>query len=56
MVTLESLSWKVGKDIDKPLTYWIGSNCWKLYAICKGIDWKSMPHWDTMHFDTLFQM
>jgi hypothetical protein len=28
--------------------------CWKLYVICNGIDWKSMPHWDIMCFNTLF--
>jgi hypothetical protein len=33
MVTLESLIWKVSNDLDRPLTYWIGSKCWKLYVI-----------------------
>jgi hypothetical protein len=28
MVTLGSLIWKIGKDLDRPLTYWIGSKCW----------------------------
>jgi hypothetical protein len=56
MVTLGSLIWKVSKNLVKPLTYWIGSKCWKLYVICKGIDWNSMPHRNIMHFDTLFQM
>jgi hypothetical protein len=27
MVTLGSLIWKVSKDLNKPLTYWIGSKC-----------------------------
>ncbi len=54
ILQLGSLIWKVGKDLDRLLTYWIGSKCWELYAICKGIDWKSMPHEDIMHFDILF--
>ncbi len=56
MVTLESLIWKVGNDLDRPSTYWISSKCWKLYVIYKGIDWKSMSHQDIMCFDILFQM
>jgi hypothetical protein len=54
MVTLGSLTWKVSRHLDRPLPYWIGSKCWKLYVIC--IDWKSMQHQDIMRFDTLFQM
>jgi len=54
MVALESLMWKEGKDLNRPLPYWIGSKCWELYAICKGIDWKSIPHQNIMHFDILF--
>jgi len=50
MVTLGSLTQKVNKNLNKPLTYWIGSKCWELYIICKGIDWKSIPHQDTMHY------
>jgi hypothetical protein len=50
MVTLGSLTGKVGKDLNKPLTYWIGSKCWELYVICKGIDWKSIPHQDIKHY------
>jgi hypothetical protein len=38
MVTLESLIWKISKDLDRLLTY----------RISKGIDWKSMPHRDIM--------
>jgi hypothetical protein len=56
MVTLGSLIWKVNKNLNRPLTYWIGSKCRKLYVICKGIDWKFMPHQDIMHFDILLQM
>jgi hypothetical protein len=56
MVTLESLTWKVCKHINRPLTYQIGSKCWQLYVICEGINWKSMPHRDIMRFDTLFYM
>jgi hypothetical protein len=56
MVTLGSLTWKVGQNLDRPLPYWIGLKFWKLYVICKGIDWKSMPHQNIMCFDTLFQM
>jgi hypothetical protein len=52
MITLEWLTWKVGKDLDRPLTYWIGSKCWELYTICKGIDSKFMPHQNIMCFDT----
>jgi hypothetical protein len=54
MVTLGLLIWKVKKDLKRPVTYWIGSKCWKLYAICNGIDWKMMPHQDIMCFDTWF--
>jgi hypothetical protein len=56
MVTWESLTWKISKDLNRLLTYWIGSKCWELYTICKGINWKSMPLQDIMCFDTLFQM
>ncbi len=56
MLTLESWTWKIGKDLNKPLTYWIGSKCWKLYDICRRIDWKSMPYQNIMCVDTLFQM
>ncbi len=56
MLTLESLIWKVDEDLNRLLTYWIGLKCQKLHTICKRIDWKSMPHRDIMHFDTLFQM
>jgi len=56
MVTLGLLIWKVGKNLDRPLTYWIDSKCWELYVTCKGIDWKSMPYWNIIHFDILFQM
>ncbi len=27
MLTLESFTWKVGEDLYRPLTYWIGSKC-----------------------------
>jgi hypothetical protein len=38
MLILESLTWNVSEDLDRPLTYWIGSKCWELYVICKGIN------------------
>jgi len=56
MIILGSLAWKVGKNLDRPLTYWIGSKWWELYNICKRINWKSILHWDIMCFDTLFQI
>jgi len=32
MLILELLTLKVGEDLNRPLTYWIGSKCWKLYV------------------------
>jgi len=32
MLILELLTCKVSKDLNKPLTYWIGLKCWELYV------------------------